>query len=61
MSRYWGDDLVYRQAVRERAGHVDQLLRRDLNMFGAGDPDDGAWDTKSLEEEIRRDTMPAST
>ncbi len=61
MSRYWGDDLVYRQAVRERAGHVDQLLRRDLNMFGAGDPDAGAWDTKSLEEEIRRDTMPAST
>ena len=59
MSQYWGDDLEYRQQVRERAGHIDQLLRRDLNVFGAGDPDESAWDTKTLEEEIRRDTMPA--
>ncbi len=59
MSKYWGDDLVYRQEVRARSGHVDQLLRRDLNVFAGGDPDKGAWDTKSLEEEIRRDTMPA--
>ena len=52
MAQFWGDEKTYRMEARARAGQVDRLMRRDLDVFSTGDVD-AAWDTDSLDNEVR--------
>jgi glutathione-regulated potassium-efflux system ancillary protein KefC/glutathione-regulated potassium-efflux system protein KefB len=53
MSQYWGDDFAaYQRAVRDRTALSEQLMQRDIADLRAGFRDE-AWDTDSLDAEVR--------
>ena len=48
----WGQEEAYILASRDAAQTMDRLLNADLHRMRPGDGG-GAWDTASLDEELR--------